>query len=738
MGRPGLASDREAVPAGGEGLDRDGGRLRFRLAGDRVGLGRDEGVDPAARREAVGPMDRHEDRARALAVGDEGADDHVGAVVLDAHEARRANGEALGVGGGDLDEGFGDVAGETRRDAGAGHRVPLVANAAGVEPERPFGRRPGARRAEGRGDEAAPAVGGEEATVGEEALLGIGRRLAGPARPLERGERVEAGVVEAGEGGDVEIPSHVRAMAGEARVFPEDAGGGLPAEGLAPAEPPADLGERPPVGLGLADRGHETALAADAALGIGDGAVLLAPGFRRQQDVGEFGGVGGAHHLGDHHEGTVLDGALHAIGVGQAVDRVGRHDPQRLDAPVGDGVEEVDRLVAGGRGDPRRAPELLDEGAMGGVGEFEMGGELVGEAADLASAHGVGLAGHRERPGALLADAAGEEVAIDDGIDLVGAGRGLIDALAVDRHHLLGRGEESEEGLDVARREAGDAGDLGRIGEGGGGREGLVEAGGVIGDEGGVAPSRALEHVQQAGEERHVRSRREAEMKIGEVVGGGAAGVDVDHLHGGARGLGGGDALVEDRVAPGEVGADQHHQIGLFEILVGAGHGVGAEGALVAGDRGGHAQARIRVDVGRADEALHQLVGDVIVLGQDLTRHVERHTVGAVIADRGGEGVGDPVERLVPGGEHAADLRMRQAAVGNQRLGERRPLHAEPAVIGGMIGIAGDRHRAVGVDVRLHAAAGAAIGAGGEGRADDVGHAGLLAPTRGARVGRRT
>jgi hypothetical protein len=47
-------------------------------------------------------------------------------------------------------------------------------------------------------------------------------------------------------------------------------------------------------------------------------------------------------------------------------------------------------------------------------------------------------------------------------------------------------------------------------------------------------------------------------------------------------------------------------------------HRVGAEGALVAGDRRGHAEARVGVDVGRADEALHQLVGDVIVLGQQL------------------------------------------------------------------------------------------------------------------------
>ena len=83
-------------------------------------------------------------------------------------------------------------------------------------------------------------------------------------------------------------------------------------------------------------------------------------------------------------------------------------------------------------------------------------------------------------------------------------------------------------------------------------------------------------------------------------------------------------------MAPGGVGADQHDQIGLIEILVDAGHRVGAEGAAMAGDRRRHAQARIGVDIGRADEALHQLVGDVIVLGQQLAGEIERDRVRAV------------------------------------------------------------------------------------------------------------
>ena len=72
-------------------------------------------------------------------------------------------------------------------------------------------------------------------------------------------------------------------------------------------------------------------------------------------------------------------------------------------------------------------------------------------------------------------------------------------------------------------------------------------------------------------------------------------------------------------MAPREVRAHEHAEIGLVEILVGAGHGIGAEGAPVPRDGRGHAEPRVRVDVGRADETLHQLVGDVVVLGQKLS-----------------------------------------------------------------------------------------------------------------------
>ena len=53
----------------------------------------------------------------------------------------------------------------------------------------------------------------------------------------------------------------------------------------------------------------------------------------------------------------------------------------------------------------------------------------------------------------------------------------------------------------------------------------------------------------------------------------------------------------------------------------------------VAGDGGGHAQARVGVDVVRAEEALGELVDRVVVLGQQLAGDVERDRVGPVLVD---------------------------------------------------------------------------------------------------------
>ncbi|MGY4446322.1 hypothetical protein ACVWZR_000982 [Bradyrhizobium sp. i1.3.1] len=175
-------------------------------------------------------------------------------------------------------------------------------------------------------------------------------------------------------------------------------------------------------------------------------------------------------------------------------------------------------------------------------------------------------------------------------------------------------------------------------------------------------------------------------------------------------------------MTPGRIRADEHEEISLVEILVAAGHGVGAEGAAVARDRGRHAEPRIGVDIGRADKALHQLVGDVIVLSQELAREIERDRIGAVARHDVLHAMGDVVECIAPGDafEHAlaADHRIEQPALQPDGLAERRALRAQPAEIGGMIRIARDRRATVAVGRRQHAAADAAIGTGRLGGAE--------------------
>ena len=119
---------------------------------------------------------------------------------------------------------------------------------------------------------------------------------------------------------------------------------------------------------------------------------------------------------------------------------------------------------------------------------------------------------------------------------------------------------------------------------------------------------------QQPGEQRGVGARLQAQKQVSIASGIGAARID-HHDARAALKLVGEHALKQNRVAPGRVGADQYQQIGLVEILIATGHGIGAECAAMAGNRRRHAEARIGIDIGAADEALHQLVGNVIILG---------------------------------------------------------------------------------------------------------------------------
>ena len=222
---------------------------------------------------------------------------------------------------------------------------------------------------------------------------------------------------------------------------------------------------------------------------------------------------------------------------------------------------------------------------------------------------------------------------------------------------------------------------------------------------------------QQPREQSGVGARLQSQEQVGVFSGVGPARID-HHDPRAARLLVGEHALEQDRMAPRRVGADQHQEVGLVEILVTSGHGIGAECTTMTGNRRRHAEPRIGIDIGAADEPFHQLVGDVIILGQQLSREIERHRAGAVALDDMGKAMRDMVERVAPGHPlhgtlAAADHRMKQPVLKPKRFAQRRAFRAQPAEIGGMFAIARDRRAAEAVGRGQHPAADAAIGTGG-------------------------
>src|SRR5947209_20487011 len=84
------------------------------------------------------------------------------------------------------------------------------------------------------------------------------------------------------------------------------------------------------------------------------------------------------------------------------------------------------------RRDARRLPEPADAVDVGRR-ETHMRRELICEAAHLAATHRVRLPGERKRRRSWFPDPPCGEVAIEDGVDLVGALRGLVDTLRIQR-----------------------------------------------------------------------------------------------------------------------------------------------------------------------------------------------------------------------------------------------------------------------------------------------------------------
>ena len=342
--------------------------------------------------------------------------------------------------------------------------------------------------------------------------------------------------------------------------------------------------------------------------------------------------------------------------------------------------------------------------------DVHVGCQHVRQPTHFAPAHGVGLSRQRERPRAGFANSPGRQMAIDDRVDFIGARRRLIDALAVGGDAAWRFREKVVESADISCFEPRRLGDAGQ-------RRGLSRCRRFIEPLRMPLNVRSIERAgrgemrEQSIEQRHIRPRRERQMQISQLARRRAPGID-HHDFGTAHLARRRQPLVEYRMAPREIRADQHHQIGQLEILVGAGHRVRAERAPVPRHRRRHAQPRIGVDVGRADEPFHQLVGDIVVLGQQLAGDVERDRVWPMFGDGRGEGARDSIQCGVPTHLGTIDQGMQQPVFGAQRFGQRGTLGAQPPAIGRMIRIAADRHGTGRITARDHAAADTAVRTG--------------------------
>ena len=147
-----------------------------------------------------------------------------------------------------------------------------------------------------------------------------------------------------------------------------------------------------------------------------------------------------------------------------------------------------------------------------------------------------------------------------------------------------------------------------------------------------VDPAFPQHDVQHAVEQHHVGAGLDLQEQVGQLAAVGAPRVGDDDLQRRIGPPGVLDAPEQHRMGEGRIGADDEDAVGVVDVLVAARRRIGAQRLLVAGHRAAHAQARVAVDVVGADQALGELVEDVVVLGQQLAGDVEADRVRAVLA----------------------------------------------------------------------------------------------------------
>ena len=441
-------------------------------------------------------------------------------------------------------------------------------------------------------------------------------------------------------------------------------------------------------------------------LGVDERAVLLAPARAGQNEMRRLRRLGAGVHVLHHEEVELAEQVAGALLLNPRMHRVGGDDPERLDLARLDAVENlvVGQAVPRGNvfhGHTQQPGNFL---AMLGLGEI-VAADQVGRVAEEARAHRIALAGDGIRSRAGPPNVPGHQRQIDDGLRRAG---GLVPLIHPHRPPernafalMDGLGEPVElfEGKAGGRRDGSFIEIRSRRGH-----ETLINHGRigwtlvtstatqklnqllkpvrVLRDELVIHPAAFDQDARQPVEQRQVTLGLQCVMLRRRHRRLGAARIDDDdfrlmgiHQH----------ALPHDGMGDAQVGADEHDDVGLLEILVGVGRRVEAERLLVSRHGRGHALARVAVPMHDAHAELGQRTEEGQFLIRNLPRPNPRHRLRAVLILDGLHPHGEDLQRGVPidGFEFALLVaqQRRGRAVGRGQRCERLPAfragHAE-------------------------------------------------------------
>ena len=393
-------------------------------------------------------------------------------------------------------------------------------------------------------------------------------------------------------------------------------------------------------------RGHGGAKSLDAALGVGLHTVGFAPGGSGEDDVCHLRGFG-KEDVDNDEVVESLEGffAMILVGVGdQGVLAIDDH-----------GVDAVFFLPAHiESGDFGHRVTKVEIGLL--VGFFELflefgicdwleAGVVGGDRSAVAGSLDIVLPPHRVDAGAFLAEVAGEEGEVAEGLDVVDATDVLGNAQSVVDGAELGFSVPEGGLFDVGGGDFADPGspigsEFLKVGF-----EGFVFSA-AIGDEFLVGKSFAHDDVSHGEEEGDVGPNADGEMKVGKLGKTGLAGVGDDESGSfGERFL---EARRGDGVALGHIGADGKDGIGLVHVLERVGHCASSDLGRQTGDGGSVSGSTTVVYVMRAkarpDKLLHGIGGFV----RSATTGDSVNTMAAVLCPGVGEAFGGGFKGFIP------------------------------------------------------------------------------------------